>query len=258
MKPALVIFDWAGTLIDFGCCAPLVAFTDAFEAEGLPIDDATARKPMGAKKRDHVHEILLQPEVAERATRLLGHPPDEAFEERLYAAFERRLYDVLPRYAAPIEGAVEALHHLRERGLALGGTTGYTRAMMERVLPAAAAAGIELDAVVCADEVPRGRPAPWACFRLAERFDVFPLARAVKVGDTPADMAEGRNAHMRCLGVDESGNEVGLDPAQLARLAPAERRSRVQRAEARLREAGAEHVLRSVADLPAWIESELR
>jgi phosphonoacetaldehyde hydrolase len=242
MKPALIVFDWAGTLIDFGCCAPLVAFTEAFEAEGLPIDDATARKPMGAKKRDHVREILREPEVAERATRLLGHPPDEAFEERLYAAFERRLLEVLPRYAAPIPGAVEALQRLRTWGLPLAGTTGYTRAMMERVLPAAAEAGLALDAVICADEVPRGRPAPWACFRLAERFDVFPLTRAVKVGDTPADMAEGRNAGMRCIGVDESGNEVGLGPAQLARL----------------REAGAEHVLRSVSDLPAWIEGELR
>ena len=71
MTCELVIFDWAGTLIDHGCRAPLVAFLDAFEACGLPIDEATARKPMGAHKRDHVVEILGEPAVADRARALL-------------------------------------------------------------------------------------------------------------------------------------------------------------------------------------------
>ena len=67
--PELIIFDWAGTLVDFGCCAPLAAFCRAFENAGLPISDETARGPMGSHKRDHVREILHYPEVAERVRR---------------------------------------------------------------------------------------------------------------------------------------------------------------------------------------------
>jgi phosphonoacetaldehyde hydrolase len=58
MDIGLVIFDWAGTLVDFGCRAPLTAFHEAFAKNGLPISEEIARRPMGAHKRDHVREIL--------------------------------------------------------------------------------------------------------------------------------------------------------------------------------------------------------
>ncbi len=35
MKIEAVIFDWAGTTVDYGCFAPVQAFHDAFEAYGL-------------------------------------------------------------------------------------------------------------------------------------------------------------------------------------------------------------------------------
>lgn len=253
MKPALIVFDWAGTLVDYGCCAPLVAFTEAFANCGLPIDDATARKPMGASKRDHVCEILGEPAIAARVRDELGIEPNEAFVDRLYAAFQERLSELLPRYAVPIPGAVEAVEQLRRAGWAIGSTTGYTRAMMHRLLPSASEAGLVVDALICSDEVPQGRPAPWACFRLAERFGIYPLSRALKVGDTPADMAEGRNAGLRCVGISASGNEVGLSLEQLAQQSPSARRELLARAEERLYAAGAEVVLPSVAELPGWI-----
>jgi phosphonoacetaldehyde hydrolase len=251
----LVVFDWAGTLVDFGCRAPLIAFLEAFERAGLPISEEVARRPMGAHKRDHVCEILRYPDVAARVRSALSHEPDDVLVQEIYEAFTRRLLKVLPAYAAPIPGAVDALRNLRERGIAIGSTTGYTRAMMDVLEPVAHAAGLEPDALICSDEVPQSRPAPWACFRLAERFGVYPMSRSVKVGDTPADMAEGLNAGMICVGVSESGNEVGLSLEQLAALDAAERAARVRVAETRLREAGARAVLPSVAELPAWLES---
>ena len=34
-KIEAVIFDWAGTTVDFGCFAPVQAFVEAFKAEGI-------------------------------------------------------------------------------------------------------------------------------------------------------------------------------------------------------------------------------
>ncbi len=252
--PNLIIFDWAGTLVDFGCRAPLEAFLQAFEAAGLPITEEIARKPMGAHKRDHVREILHDPAIAERVLQMRNAGPDEALVQEIYEAFAQLLPPLLPAHAEPVPGAVETLRWLRERGVRVGGTTGYTRGMMDALEPVARAAGIDAEVVICADEVPQGRPAPWACFRIAERLGVYPLSLAIKVGDTPADMAEGRNAGMICLGVSESGNEVGLSREALQALRPEERRERVAVASRRLIEAGAETVLPSVAELPAWLE----
>ena len=254
MNIRLVIFDWAGTLVDHGCRAPMEAFLQAFEAEGLPISEAVARGPMGAHKRDHVRDILALPEVAARLPAHLAALPPAACVEHLYRAFTQRLMAVLPRHAAPIPGVPEALAALRERGLFIGSCSGYTRAMMDHLEPLARAAGVNPDAVVCADEVPAGRPEPWACLRLAERFGVQPLSQALKVGDTPADIAEGHNAGMFTLGITATGNEVGLSREDLADLAPSERARRL--AEARRRLAGAHAWLESVADLPAWLDAQ--
>ena len=252
----LIIFDWAGTLVDFGCCAPLAAFHRAFENAGLPISDETARKPMGAHKRDHVREILHYPEIATRVRSELKREPDETLVQAIYDDFALLLPAELLVHAAPIPGAVEALHWLRERGIRIGSTTGYIRAMMDVLEPVARASGIAPEVVICAGEVPQGRPAPWACFRIAEQCGVYPLSRCIKVGDTPADMAEGRNAGMICVGLSECGNEVGLRLETLQSLSAEERQQRIELAEKRLKEAGADVVLKSIAELPAWIEAQ--
>ena len=165
--------------------------------------------------------------------------------------------EVLPNYAEAVPGAVATLQWLYDRDIRVASTTGYTRAMMDTLEPIAAAAGIATEALICADEVVQGRPAPWACFRLAEKFGVYPMARCLKIGDTPADIAEGLNAGMVSLAVSESGNEVGLSLTALAALGADAHRSLVRGAEQRLRAAGAHAVLRSVAELPAWIEQQL-
>jgi phosphonoacetaldehyde hydrolase len=256
MNIKLVIFDWAGTLVDFGCRAPLAAFHTAFDNAGLPISEEIARRPMGAHKRDHVREILHYAEIAERVRSELHREPDEALVGQIYQDFAKLLPALLPAHAQPIPGAVETLQWLRERGIFIGSTTGYTRAMMDVLEPIARASGIDPELVICADEVPQSRPAPWACFRIAEQCGVYPLSSCVKVGDTPADMAEGQNAGMVCIGLSESGNEVGLSQEALAALSPAERESLIAAAKARLTETGAHAVLRSVAELPHWIEAQ--
>ena len=49
-----VIFDWAGTIVDYGSLAPIAAFIECFSQAGVPIDAPTARGPMGRNKRDHI------------------------------------------------------------------------------------------------------------------------------------------------------------------------------------------------------------
>ena len=46
-----VIFDWAGTTVDYGCFAPVQAFMGTFKAAGVEPTMEETRKPMG-----HVEE----------------------------------------------------------------------------------------------------------------------------------------------------------------------------------------------------------
>ncbi|MDV7390789.1 hypothetical protein RZS08_05515, partial [Arthrospira platensis SPKY1] len=40
-----VILDWAGTMVDFGSCAPAAVFQKVFADQGVPISMAEAREP---------------------------------------------------------------------------------------------------------------------------------------------------------------------------------------------------------------------
>src|SRR5439155_23893230 len=92
----------------------------------------------------------------------------------------------------------------------IGSSTGYTRELMEVLVPAAAAQGLTVDAMACASDAPAGRPAPYLCFVNAMRLGIRSLGACVKIGDTVADYGGGRNAGMGTVGVTRSGNEVGL------------------------------------------------
>ena len=114
--------------------------------------------------------------------------------------------------------------------------------------------GFVPDHCVYTDEVPAGRPAPWMIFRNMEATGVMPPAAVVKVGDTVPDIEEGRNAGCWTIGVTETGSEIGLDLEGWRALTPAERERRSNAAAAKLLNAGAHLIARSVAEVPAMIK----
>ena len=64
MKPQLIIFDWAGTTVDYGCFAPVNAFALAFQKFGVNPTVEEIRAPMGMLKRDHIRTMLQMEGVA--------------------------------------------------------------------------------------------------------------------------------------------------------------------------------------------------
>ena len=82
-----VIFDWAGTVIDYGSLAPMGAFVETFAEFGVTITIAEARGPMGMAKRPHIAAIVALPRVAKAWTKRHGRAPTEADIDAVYAAF---------------------------------------------------------------------------------------------------------------------------------------------------------------------------
>ncbi len=245
-----VVFDWAGTAVDYGSSAPALAFVDAFAALGVAITAAEARAPMGLPKRAHIEAVARAPRVAAALRATLGRDAVESDLDALYAAYTPRNRETAARRAAPIAGVVEVVEGLRRRGVRVGSTTGYPREIMDAVRPLAAAAGFCPDNVVCASDVPEGRPSPMMMYRCFLDLGVWPADRVVKVDDTAPGIAEGLAAGAWCVGVSLSGNEVGLTEEELEALDPDERARRNVLARTRLFAAGAHEVIDTVASLP--------
>lgn len=194
-KISCVIMDWAGTAIDFGCFTPLNAFLKVFsEEKGIDITYRQAREPMGLLKIDHIKAILNMPEVNEKFRARYGRDWNMEDVNEMYVSFEKHLFASLSNFTTPIPGVLDTIKELRESGIKIGSTTGYTQAMMDVVRPGAAAKGYVVDNLVTPDNLPAGRPAPYMIYKNMIDLTIPSVDNVVKVGDTIADIKEGVNA----------------------------------------------------------------
>ena len=249
-----VILDWAGTTQDYGSLAPVGAFLEVFARFSVPITTAQARGAMGIYKLDHIRAIAAIPDVAERWRLVHGSPCTEDDVQAMYLELVPIQEQVLPGFCDLIPGTIAAAREIRARGYKIGSTTGYPRSVGEIAARKAIEQGYEPDVMVCADEVPAGRPEPWMLLRAMAEMRVFPPSCVVKVGDTEADIAEGLNAGAWTVGITKAGNYVGLDRAEAAAMPPAKLAQLVNDAAEKLRRAGAHYLIGSIGELPPVLD----
>jgi len=246
-----IIFDWAGTLVDFGSLAPTQIFVDAFKSFGIDLTLQQARGPMGLSKWQHIRVLLDDTAIAAQWQQHNGRATTDADVDTIYARFMPMQIAKVGQYSQPIEGAAQVLAWLRGQGLKIGSCSGYPRQVLDVLLPMAADDGIRPDHVVAGDELSAGgRPGPYMALANMLALKIDDVAGCIKVDDTVPGIEEGLRAGMWSVGISLSGNEVGLTRAELDAL-PAQDITRLKaQAEARLREAGAHYVIDTVADLP--------
>lgn len=250
-----IVFDWAGTMIDFGCRAPVVALRRVFADAGVEIEEAEARADMGRAKRDHIGALLAMPRIAAAWRERHGVDASDHDIDRLHDAVEPMMRAAAADCARLIPGAADIAATLQTAGVRIASSTGYTRAMMADILPLAAEQGYAPEFVVCAGETAEGRPSPLMMWKALVTLGVWPARACIKVDDAPVGIIEGREAGAWTIGVAASGNGVGLDHDELAQCPADERARRVAAAAATLRTAGADYVVDSVADLWPAIEA---
>jgi phosphonoacetaldehyde hydrolase len=249
-----IIFDWAGTTVDYGCFAPLHVFMEVFEDKGVKITLDEAREPMGLLKVEHIRAIIEMPRVKQEWERVHGTVPTEDDVNEMYPHFEEKLFKNLADFTTPIPGVLNVIDQLRGKGIKIGSTTGYTGEMIEIVAEHAKEKGYSPDVIVTSDLVKEGRPYPWMCYYNAMELGIYPMTRLVKVGDTTTDMHEGRNAGMWTVGVVLGSSTLGLSEEEVQTLDPSLLAEKMEMARAELYDAGAHYVINSIVELPALIE----
>ena len=249
-----VILDWAGTTIDHGSRAPAAVFQEIFRQRGIPLTAAQARGPMGMAKREHLAAVASIPEIDLAWQRKYGRPCVASDIDQMYADFLPLQKSVLRDHCDMIPGVVSVIEELRQLGLKIGSTTGYTRELMEIVSTEATRQGYTPECIICAEDAVRGRPAPYLIYEAARRLDTFPLWEMVVVDDTRVGIAAGRNAGCWTIGVTRTGNGLGLSVDEVEQLPRLECERRCQEAANTLLAAGAHSVIESVAEIVPVIQ----
>ena len=253
-KIKAVIFDWAGTTVDFGCMAPVQAFVEVFKQYGIEPTMEEVRKPMGMLKIDHIRTMLKMDRVRDLWIDKYGKEPTEEDAQALYGIFEEKLLSILPDYSDPKPGVVEMVNRLRRHGYKIGSTTGYNDKMMEIVVPAAREKGYEPDVWFSPDSTgQKGRPWPYMIFRNMEALEIKKVNRVLKVGDTISDIKEGRNAGVWSAAIVVGSSEMGLSLQEYEALSQEEKDRLCRETADRFVEAGADKVFYTIQDLEEFL-----
>lgn len=219
MQPIeLAVLDMAGTTVtDDGLV--LRAFDEAATAVGVP---GSGEEREAA--RTYVRDTMGQSKI--EVFRHLFGAEDRA--QQANAAFEQAYTDSIDGGIAPVPGAAEAITRLREAGVKVALTTGFSPATQQRIIDALDWADIA-DLVLAPGDGGRGRPYPDLILNALLRTGIDDVAKVAVLGDTTSDILSGLRAGASIV----AGTLTGAHDADT------------------LTAAGATHVVASVADFPA-------
>jgi phosphonatase-like hydrolase len=191
-KLDLVVFDMAGTTIQVTDQVP-AAFQQAFQQVGVTLSDEEIRSVRGRSKREAIAYLL---------NRHLSLVDRQRHATAVYSDFQRILMERFEGQGIePVDGAEETFEWLRTRDVKVVLSTGFDRAVAALLLRNVGW-DKSLDAVVCNEDVLRGRPAPYMVFRAMEWTGCECVHRVAAVGDTVSDLQAADNAGVRwCIGV---------------------------------------------------------
>ncbi|MBU7489170.1 phosphonoacetaldehyde hydrolase [Lactiplantibacillus pentosus] len=249
-----VIFDWAGTTIDYGSRAPIVAFQKAFENVGIQISEAEIRQDMGLDKYTHIHKIMDLPAVQNDWQARFQVLPTEDDCNQIFSDFKAILLSSLTEFGQLKPGMSEVIDYLNTHHISYGTTTGYDAEMLALVLPIAARQGYQPVVNITSEQTDGvGRPAPDMLALAAEQLNIADPTTVMKVGDSVNDILEGNNANAVSVGIIDGSNIMGLSEIAFNALSSAEQAERRAQVTAEYQRAGADYILQSMAELPALI-----
>ncbi len=219
-----VLFDMAGTTVDdraAGGSLVVDAFIAAFAAAGIEVAPALVHRHRGQEKSRAIGAMLAA----------VGG--DEAAATEIYTRFNAELQAKVG-LLRPIAGAAEVFAFLRGRGIRVGLGSGFPPDLVDRIgAHLGWAEGGAVDYVASAAGVGASRPDPAMVLHFMARCGIGEPRAVVKVGDTVADVQEGKNAGVWTVAVC-TGSQTAAE----------------------LTAAGADYVLAGVWELPGIMGEE--
>jgi phosphonatase-like hydrolase len=217
----LAVVDMAGTTVaDDGLVV------SAFEAAATEVGVSGSGEERD-RARQYVLDTMGQSKIS--VFRALFGTEDRAQQANL--AFERAYERLIDEgRATPIDGAAEAISRIRDSGVRVALTTGFSGTTQEKLLAALGWQSLA-DLVLAPGDGVRGRPYPDLILTALMRLDVDSVFNVATLGDTSSDIESGLRAGVAIA----AGTLTGAHD------------------ERQLRAAGATHVVDSVTEFAGLI-----
>lgn len=264
------VLDFSGTIFDQFNKVTLDSFQKMFARLGIIVHMHDILPGIGLRKSDHIWKIMQIPHVAEQIVKLLGEVPRPALAEILgQVSYVESLSKEIHK-AKVIDGAKSAIESMQlDHHLQIGITTGFPRSIVDQVIRICSRT-LDMDSlkVVASDDpgIIAGRPQPYMLYQSMsilhfwKGFVSLPMnADIVKIGDTPEDIAEGRNARAWTVAIAQ---DSALNPFVLEQFSrpweqvtPLERYRLTHEAAQELGRHNPDYVVTSISDVPKVIQN---
>ena len=177
-----VLFDLIGTTVSE--TDPEIinnCFEKAFSDNNIPVDTSLIKKDRGKDKRLIITNVLKFQQLS------LSHVQD------IYTSFKKNVLTNINKFIEN-NGAKEIFLYLQDRNIKLGIGTGLERDIFTEIFYRLNWNNIHFDYIGIGSETGRGRPYPDMIFDMMNKLSVLDKGEFLKVGDTVADIEEGKNA----------------------------------------------------------------
>jgi HAD superfamily hydrolase (TIGR01549 family) len=183
-----VLFDFIGTtVIEKDPSVITNCFVFAFEDHGVQIEPSIIKAHRGKDKRNMVDIVLSEKGLPLSLT------------EPVLKAFQQHLQSSLDNFGKN-EGADEIIHYLKDRNIFVGLGSGLSRDMFEAILYHIGWSENVFDYIGIAEEIGKSRPDPAMLLDAMRKLNVH-SDELLKVGDTVADVQEGKNARVKTIAI---------------------------------------------------------
>lgn len=184
MKFKAVLLDLVGTTVKEEPNTIIGAFERAFKDNNVDVDDAFLRAHRGRGKKEIVESLAATRGIPENITL------------KIYDDFRQNIENGISGFS-PAEGASEVFSYIKNLHIKLGLGTGLPRGIFDLMLKQLRWDSAVFDYVGIAEEVGTGRPDPGMIIQMMERLNINNPDEFLKVGDTVADIREGKNAGVK-------------------------------------------------------------
>lgn len=186
----LAIFDWAGTIVDIGSRAPIIAFQRTFEQTynkfGIKKTEDEIFSYMGMDKKTHLNNLTYNKQIT----------------DALYPILVSNMGHAIFEYSMPVSGIQDVFSRLKDKGYLIGSTSGYSRVLLNIAIARAQFEGMSIPFNITSDEVSRPRPYndmievnKTHFLKQLNTLQHQPIHYEIlKIGDTLIDIEEGINS----------------------------------------------------------------
>ena len=121
-----IVFDLAGTLIDFGSLAPSQVLIKLFDRLGIKITRKQAIGPMGIEKRAHIKALLTTRKINSEWKKKFKSKPTVKDIDKLFKLFNPELKKIINKHSKFISGSKKTLDFIKNKKIKIGINTGYS------------------------------------------------------------------------------------------------------------------------------------